>query len=68
MKNFDELLEAVKEREVRKVAVAVAQDPSVIEAVAEARRRDIAESILVGDEGERREHQSAQSAGPRTVL
>ena len=61
MKNFDELLEAVKEREVRKVAVAVAQDPSVIEAVAEARRRDIAESILVGDEGEIRE--IAESVG-----
>ena len=61
MKNFDELLEAMKERPMGKVAVAVAQDPSVIEAVAEARRRDIAESILVGDEGEI--HEIAESVG-----
>ena len=61
MKNFDELLEAMKERPMGKVAVAVAQDPSVIEAVAEVRRRDIAESILVGDEGEI--HEIAESVG-----
>ena len=52
MKNFDELLEAVAAQPLRKVAVAVGQDSSVIEAVAEAKQRDIAEATLVGDKGE----------------
>lgn len=50
MRNFDELLTAVEERPPGKVAVAVAQDATVIEAVAQARQRDIAEAVLVGDE------------------
>lgn len=48
MKAFDELLEVVKEQPLRKVAVAVAQDPSVISATYEAREREIAEAVLVG--------------------
>ena len=52
MKNFDELLEAVEAQPVRKVAVAVGQDPTVIEAVAEAKGRNIAEATLVGDKRE----------------
>ncbi len=52
MKNFDELLEVVESHPLRKVAVAVAQDPSVIEAAAEARKRNIAETTFVGDEKE----------------
>jgi len=61
MKNFDQLLKAVESRPVWKVAVAVAQDPSVIQAVVEARRRGIAEAILVGDENEI--YQAAESVG-----
>ena len=61
MKNFDELLEAVEAHPLRKVAVAVAQDPSVIQAVVEARRRNIAEAVLVGDAGAIRS--AAESAG-----
>jgi len=61
MHNFDELLEAVADRPTWKVAVAVAEDPSVIEAVAEARNRNIALSTLVGDE--RKIHQAAEAAG-----
>ena len=49
MNNFNVLLELVQKHPVRKVAVAPAQDPSVVQAAVEARRRDIAESILVGD-------------------
>jgi len=52
MKDFDQLLEIVKDQPLRRVAVAVAQDSSVIGAVAEARRREIAESILVGSKKE----------------
>jgi len=52
MKDFDALLRLVTKHPMRKVAVAVAQDDSVIQAVHEARKRDIAESILVGDEKE----------------
>ena len=56
MKDFDALVRLVAKHPVRRVAVAVAQDPSVIEAVSEARRKDIAEAVLVGDEREIRKH------------
>jgi len=52
MKDFDALLRLVRKHPVRKVAVAVGQDPSVIEAVDRAREQDIAEAVLVGDERE----------------
>ena len=61
MKNFDELLELVESHPLRKVAVAAAGDPTVLGAVDQARRRDIAASVLVGDEG--RIAQSAEAAG-----
>ena len=61
MKTFDEILTAVEDQPLRKVAVAVAQDPSVVEAAAEAQKRNIAEPVLVGDEGEIR--QAAELAG-----
>jgi phosphate butyryltransferase len=59
--NLDTLLKLVEKHPVRKVAVAVAQDGSVLEAVAEAHQRDVAESVLVGDEREIRE--VAESSG-----
>ena len=61
MEDFDALLRLVEKHPVRKVAVAVAQDPTVIQAVDEARKRNISEAILVGDEREIRE--AADSAG-----
>jgi len=61
MKNLDVLMKLVEKHPVRKVAVAVAQDASVIEAVQEARERNIAESVLVGDEQEI--HEAAESLG-----
>ncbi|MDD3368944.1 MAG: phosphate butyryltransferase [Lachnospiraceae bacterium] len=48
-KNFDELLSKVSECSKKKLAVAVAQDTAVLEAVKAAKERDIADSILVGD-------------------
>ncbi|MGN0438212.1 MAG: phosphate butyryltransferase [Lachnospiraceae bacterium] len=48
-KTFKELLENVAACPTKKVAVAVAQDDAVLEAVAEAKKRGIAEAILVGD-------------------
>ncbi|MFP4029627.1 MAG: bifunctional enoyl-CoA hydratase/phosphate acetyltransferase [Candidatus Brocadiia bacterium] len=50
MKNFDVLLDLVGQHPMRDVAVAVAQDPSVVEAAAEARDREIAICTLVGDQ------------------
>ena len=47
--NFDQMLEEVKTHPRKSVAIAVAHDPTVMEAAAEAGRRDIAEAILVGD-------------------
>ena len=52
MKNFDELYERVKAHPVRRVAVAVAQDAAVIEAVVRAKQDHVAESALVGHEEE----------------
>ena len=59
MKRFDEVLELVEAHPLRTVSVAVAQDPSVIGAVAEARQRNIAEAVLFGDEQEIREAAAA---------
>lgn len=48
-KNFDELLSRLKEVPTKKVAVAVAQDEPVLEAIKEATENNIAQAILVGD-------------------
>lgn len=61
MKDFDALLRLVERHPVRKVAVAVAQDASVVQAVHEAKQRNISEAILVGHEREIAE--AAQSVG-----
>lgn len=49
-KSFDDLISKVSECGMKKVSVAVAQDSAVLEAVAAAKERGIAEAILVGDE------------------
>ncbi len=51
-KNFDDILAMVKSCSKKKVAVAVAQDENVLEAVKVAKERGIADSILVGDADE----------------
>ena len=48
-KGFDGLLEKISTCETKKVAVAVAQDDAVLEAVIAAKERNIADAILVGD-------------------
>ena len=48
MKNFDQLLNLIKNKPVRTVAVAAADDDSVIEAVHSAQKSNIARAILVG--------------------
>ena len=50
MNSFEGLLEKVKSCSMKKLAVAVAQDDAVLEAVAAAKEREIADAILVGDE------------------
>ena len=54
-KDFEGLLSKVNECETKKLAVAVAQDKPVLEAVKLAKERNIADSILVGDEDKIRE-------------
>ena len=49
MKGFEALLETVKNCSMKKLAVAVAQDDAVLGAVKEAKKRGIADAILVGD-------------------
>ena len=51
-KNFDEILKKVNEFPTKKLSVAAANDDAVLEAVAMAHERKIADSILVGDEEE----------------
>lgn len=48
-RSFNDLISKVSECSVKKVAVAVAQDSAVLEAVKAAKERNIAEAILVGD-------------------
>lgn len=49
IRNFSEVLKKAKENEIKTVAVAVAQDEHVLEAVKEANENGIANAILVGD-------------------
>ena len=48
-KNFDDLLQKVNNCEKKKVAVAVAQDEPVLEAIKAAKEKGIADAVLVGD-------------------
>ena len=48
-RNFDDLLKKVNDCSKKKVAVAVAQDEPVLEAVKAAKEKGIADAILVGD-------------------
>ncbi len=52
---FDEIIAKVKECGKKTVAVSVAQDSAVLEAVVEAKKRGIADAILVGDESQIKE-------------
>lgn len=52
---FDDIVAKVKECGMKTVAVSVAQDSAVLEAVKEAKERGIADAILVGDEAKIRE-------------
>ena len=54
-KSFAEIFSKVKECEMKTVAVSVAQDDAVLEAVREAKEKGIANAILVGDEAKIRE-------------
>lgn len=51
-KNFGDVLNKVKSQGSKKVAVAVAQDEPVLEAILEAKAQGIADAILVGDKEE----------------
>jgi len=52
MKNFEEMMETIKQYPVKRVAVAAAAEESVLSAVAEAREQEVAEAVLVGDKRE----------------
>ncbi len=54
-KGFDELVAKVKECGMKKVAISVAQDSAVLEAVRAAKDRGIADAVLVGDEAKIKE-------------
>ncbi|MFZ5967498.1 MAG: phosphate butyryltransferase [Bacillota bacterium] len=49
IKSFDDILRIAKERGPKTISVAVAQDLEVLLAVNEAKKRGIADAILVGD-------------------
>lgn len=49
IKNFEDVLQKVKSLNTKKIAVAVAQDKPVLEAVKDAQEQGIADAILVGD-------------------
>lgn len=49
IKNLDDLIEQVKNKEKKKIAVAAAEDLEIVEVVAEAIKLQLADFILVGD-------------------
>jgi phosphate butyryltransferase len=49
VKNFDGLFDAVRDHPVRKVAIAVAQDHTVLQAAKDAEEQGLADAILFGD-------------------
>lgn len=49
IQNLDDLIEKVKNKEKKKIAVAAAEDLEVLEVVEEAERLKLAEFILIGD-------------------
>lgn len=52
---FDDIIDKVNQCSMKKMAVAAAQDDAVLHAVWEAKKRGIADAILVGDEAKIRE-------------
>lgn len=50
MRSFDEMLVKVKNNPIKTIAVAAAQDESVLEAIAAAKDQNITNAILIGDE------------------
>ncbi len=52
IKNFEEVITKVKSQSMKVVAVAVAQDEPVLEAIRDAKKNGIADAILVGDKEE----------------
>jgi len=52
MNNFEQIFQKITERESKKVAVAVAQDEPVLEAIRDAKVKGIADAILIGDREE----------------
>ncbi|MCR5789060.1 MAG: phosphate butyryltransferase [Lachnospiraceae bacterium] len=54
-KTFDDLLKKLSTCPTKKVSVAAAQDQPILEAVAIAKKKGIADAILVGDEAKIRE-------------
>lgn len=52
IKNFAEVLQKAKDQETKKVAVAVAQDKPVLEAIRDAKEQEIADAILVGEKSQ----------------
>lgn len=52
---FDDIINKVNQCSMKKMAVAAAQDDAVLHAVWEAKKRGIADAVLVGDEAKIRE-------------
>lgn len=61
---FDDIIAKVKECGKKTVAVSVAQDSAVLEAVQAAKERGIADAILVGDEAKIREIAASLNMDP----
>jgi len=50
--SFDELLQQVKSSENRRISVAVAEDADILEALDKAKKSELADAILVGNQAE----------------
>ena len=64
IKNFDDLLEKVRQRPVQKIAIPIPEDAGIMELVKMSMEQGLAEFILLGNAAEIKEHLAQQGLDP----
>ncbi len=64
IKNFDDLLEKVRQRPVQKIAIPIPEDAGIMELVKMSMEQGLAEFILLGNAAEIKEHLDQQGLDP----
>ena len=64
IKNFDDLLEKVRQSPVQKIAIPIPEDAGIMELVKMSMEQGLAEFILLGNAAEIKEHLDQQGLDP----